>query len=174
MVSTCYRDSLTSLPEYSYRIDLIFKCFSINVVIDADSKSECMASNDSIVHLHSVAHRYFTFTFLIQSLCSLSMFKTLYSVLNTCHFLKSWKSLHVSAWIGHPQVLKVVFLRRLLLFYSVVLVRLFVSHRQSRKQRGTGTHKKQIDERAWLNKITAVFLKNNYKHLRMANSGRNM
>jgi hypothetical protein len=38
-----------------------------------------------------------------------STFKTLYSVLNTCHFLKSSKSLHVSAWIGHPQVLIIVF-----------------------------------------------------------------
>jgi hypothetical protein len=39
------------------------------------------------------------FHFLFPSLCGLSMFKTLYSVLNTCHFLKSSKSLHVSAWI---------------------------------------------------------------------------
>jgi hypothetical protein len=54
------------------------------------------------------------------------MFKTLYSVFNTCHFLKSSKSLHVSARIGHPQVLIVVFLRRLLSFYSVMLVRPFV------------------------------------------------
>jgi hypothetical protein len=40
----------------------------------------------------------------------LRTFKTLYSVsvLNTCHFLKSSKSLHVSAWIGHPQVLIIV------------------------------------------------------------------
>jgi hypothetical protein len=37
------------------------------------------------------------FHFLLPSLCGLSMFKTLYSVLNTCHFLKSSKSLHVSA-----------------------------------------------------------------------------
>jgi hypothetical protein len=33
------------------------------------------------------------------------------------------------------------------------------SHKQARKQRGTGTHEKQRDERAWLNKITAIFLK---------------
>jgi hypothetical protein len=45
------------------------------------------------------------FHFLFLSLCGLSMFKTPYSVLNTCRFLKSSKSLHVSAWIGHPQVL---------------------------------------------------------------------
>jgi hypothetical protein len=37
------------------------------------------------------------FRFLFPSLCGLSRFKTLYSVLNTCHFLKSSKSLHVSA-----------------------------------------------------------------------------
>jgi hypothetical protein len=37
------------------------------------------------------------FHFLFPSLCGLSMFKTLNSVLNTCHFLKSSKSLHVSA-----------------------------------------------------------------------------
>jgi hypothetical protein len=66
------------------------------------------------------------FHFLFPSLCGMSMFKTLYSVLNTCHFLKSSKSLYVSAWTGHPQVLIVVFLRRLLLFYSVMLVRPFV------------------------------------------------
>jgi hypothetical protein len=35
----------------------------------------------------------FTFTFLVLSLCGLSMFKTL----------------HVSAWIGRPQVLKIVY-----------------------------------------------------------------
>jgi hypothetical protein len=50
----------------------------------------------NIVHLHAVAHRYFTFTFLVLSLCSLSMFKTLYSVLNTCHFIKFFKTLHFS------------------------------------------------------------------------------
>jgi hypothetical protein len=50
----------------------------------------------------------FYFHFLFQSLCGLSTFKTLYSVLNTCHFLKSSKPLHVSTSIGHPQVLKVV------------------------------------------------------------------
>jgi hypothetical protein len=48
------------------------------------------------------------FHFLFPSLCGLSTFKTLYSVLNTCHFLKSSKSLHVSTWIGHPQVLIIV------------------------------------------------------------------
>jgi hypothetical protein len=49
------------------------------------------------------------FHFLFPSLCGLSTFKTLYSVPNTCHFLKSSKSPHVSAWIGHPQVLLIVF-----------------------------------------------------------------
>jgi hypothetical protein len=43
----------------------------------------------NIVYLHPVAHRYFTFTFLVQCLRGLSMFKTLYSVFNTCHFIKS-------------------------------------------------------------------------------------
>jgi hypothetical protein len=47
----------------------------------------------NIVHLHPVAHRYFT-------------------VFNTCHFLKT---LHVSASIGHPQVLKNCLLRKLLI-----------------------------------------------------------
>jgi hypothetical protein len=37
------------------------------------------------------------------------MFKTLNSVLNTCHFIKIFKTLHVSASIGHPQVLKIVY-----------------------------------------------------------------
>jgi hypothetical protein len=55
--------------------------------------------NCSMLHFH----------FLFPSLCGLSTFKTLYSVLNTCHFLKSSKLLHVSAWIGHPQVLIIVF-----------------------------------------------------------------
>jgi hypothetical protein len=38
----------------------------------------------------------------------------------------------------------------------------FADKQQARKQHGTGTHEKQRDERAWLNKITAIFLKNNY------------
>jgi hypothetical protein len=37
------------------------------------------------------------------------MFKTLNSVFNTCHFIKIFKTLHVSASIGHPQVLKIVY-----------------------------------------------------------------
>jgi plastocyanin domain-containing protein len=41
------------------------------------------------------------------------MFKTLYSVLNTCHFLKSSKSLHISASNGYPQVLIVVFFKKI-------------------------------------------------------------
>jgi hypothetical protein len=45
----------------------------------------------NIVHLHPVAHRYFTFTSLVPSLCGLIMFKTLNSVFNTCHFIKSLK-----------------------------------------------------------------------------------
>jgi hypothetical protein len=49
-----------------------------------------------------------------------------------------------------------------------------VVYKQARKQRGTGTHEKQRDERAWLNKITPIFLKNNYQRMRMANLGRNM
>jgi hypothetical protein len=66
----------------------------------------CMASNDKNVYSSEcVGHFHFHF----PSLCGLSMFKTLYSVLNTCYFLKSSKSLHVSARIGHPQVLIFVF-----------------------------------------------------------------
>jgi hypothetical protein len=52
--------------------------------------------------------RWFHFHFLFPSLCGLAKFKTLYSVLNTCHFIKSSKPLHVSAWIGRLQVLKIV------------------------------------------------------------------
>jgi hypothetical protein len=48
-------------------------------------------NESNIVHLHPVAHRYFTFTFLIPSLCGLSMFETLYNVFNTFHFFKSLK-----------------------------------------------------------------------------------
>jgi hypothetical protein len=59
--------------------------------------------NDNIVHLHPVAHRYFTFTFFISSFWGLSMFKTLNSVCTTCRFIKLFKTLHVSASIGHPQ-----------------------------------------------------------------------
>jgi hypothetical protein len=55
-------------------------------------------------------NKFFSFHvhFLIPSLCGLSTFKTFYSVLNTCHFLKSSKPLHVLAGIGHSQVLKIV------------------------------------------------------------------
>jgi hypothetical protein len=53
------------------------------------------------------------------------MFKTLYSVLNTCHFLKSSKSLHVSAWIGHPQVLILVSKKIAVSFQSCSFVPLF-------------------------------------------------
>jgi hypothetical protein len=48
----------------------------------------------------------FTFTFLVPSLCGLSMFKTLNSVFNTCHFIKIFKTLNGSTSIGYPQVLK--------------------------------------------------------------------
>jgi hypothetical protein len=56
----------------------------------------------SILNCHIVAKNTefylgLHFHFLFPSLCGLSMFKTLYSILNTCHFLKSSKSLHVSA-----------------------------------------------------------------------------
>jgi hypothetical protein len=42
-----------------------------------------------IVHLHPVAHRCFTFTLFVPSLCGLSMFKTLDSVSDTFHIIKS-------------------------------------------------------------------------------------
>jgi hypothetical protein len=104
------------------------------------------------------------FHFLFPSLCGLSMFKTLYSVLNTCHFLKSSKFAACFGLNWPSSSVNNCFLRRLLLFYSVMLVRPFVFRvcKQARKQRGTGTHEKQRDERAWLNKITAIFFKNNY------------
>jgi hypothetical protein len=70
------------------------------------SKARIGKHLSDIVHLHPVAHRYFTFTFLVPSLCVLSMFKTLNSVFSTCHFIKIFKTLFVSASIGHPQVLK--------------------------------------------------------------------
>jgi hypothetical protein len=57
--------------------------------------------------------------FFFRRLCGLSMFKTLFSVLNS-----------------H-------------------------SHKQARKQRGTGTHEKQRDERAWLERNSNL-LKNKY------------
>jgi hypothetical protein len=62
------------------------------------SKAKNRIRNKQLLHFH----------FLFPSLCGLSTFKTLYSVLNTCHFLKSSKLLHFSAWIGHPQVLKIL------------------------------------------------------------------
>jgi hypothetical protein len=37
------------------------------------------------------------------------MFKTLNGVFNTCHFLKFFETLHVSASIGHLQVSKLIF-----------------------------------------------------------------
>jgi hypothetical protein len=55
------------------------------VIITSLSSCICII----IVHVHPVTHRYFTFTFLVPSLCSLAMFKTLNSVFNTCHFIKS-------------------------------------------------------------------------------------
>jgi hypothetical protein len=61
-----------------------------------------------------------SFTLLVPSLCGLSMFKTLNGVFSTCHFIKSLKSLYVSAQIGHPQVLTNCLIRKLLLFYSFV------------------------------------------------------
>jgi hypothetical protein len=50
----------------------------------------------------------------------------------------------------------------LICFFKKIAVILFsrvTHHKQARKQRGTGTHEKQRNERAWLNKITAIFLK---------------
>jgi hypothetical protein len=90
----------------------------------------------NIVHLHPVAHCYFTFTFTfpLRLLCGLSMFWNTFQCsqhLSLLKSLKSLKPLHVSAQIGHPQVLILV-------------------SKQARKQRRTGTHEKQRDERAWL------------------------
>jgi hypothetical protein len=75
-----------------------------------------------IVYLHPVAHRYFTFTFLVQCLCGLSMFKTLYSVFNTCHFIKS---LNIACFGRNwpSSSVKNCLIKKLLLFYSVMLVR---------------------------------------------------
>jgi hypothetical protein len=66
----------------------------------------------NIVHLHPVPRRYS----LSLSLLRLSLFKTLNSVFNTCHFIKIFKTLHVSASISHPQVLKNCVSRKLLRF----------------------------------------------------------
>jgi hypothetical protein len=87
------------------------------------------------------------FHYLFPSLCGLSMFKTLYNVLNTCHFLKSSKSLHVSAWIGHPQVL--------IVFFKKIAVILF-SHARSSLCFWCAcvcTHQKQRDIGVWEHKL---------------------
>jgi hypothetical protein len=54
------------------------------------------------------------------------MFKTLYSVLNTCHFFKSFKITTCFGLNWPSSSVNSCFLRRLLLFYSVMLVRPFV------------------------------------------------
>jgi hypothetical protein len=54
------------------------------------------------------------------------MFKALYSVLNTCHFLKIFKITTCFGLNWPPSSVNSCFLRRLLLFYSVMLVRPFV------------------------------------------------
>jgi hypothetical protein len=56
------------------------------------------------------------------------MFETLKSVFNTCHFIKMFKTQHVSASIGHHQVLK-------------------KSHKHARKQQGI-RHTEDRDEGA--------------------------
>jgi hypothetical protein len=99
-----------------------------------------------IVHLHPVAHRYFTFAFLVPSLCGLSMFKTLNSVSNTCHFIKIFKTLHVSASIGHPQVLKKLFIKKTAVILGIhapmslssvcLILCCDTSHKHARKQQG--------------------------------------
>jgi hypothetical protein len=66
------------------------------------------------------------FHFLFLPLCGLSMFKTLYRVLNTCHFLKSSKSRHVSAWLGHAQVL-IVFKKIAVILFSHARSSLYLS-----------------------------------------------
>jgi hypothetical protein len=79
------------------------------------------------------------FQFLFPSLCGLSMFKTLYSVLNTCHF----KIFTITTCFG-------------LNWPSSG-----VNSRQGNNEEQTHTKNKR-DERAWLNKITAIFLLNNF------------
>jgi hypothetical protein len=61
-------------------IEDVRKCLDIEITLKIISEFLSY-----IVHLHPVAHCYYTFTFF-PSLCGLSLFKTLYSVLNTCHF----------------------------------------------------------------------------------------
>jgi hypothetical protein len=75
--------------------------------------------------------RHFTFTFLVPSLCGLSMFKIPYSVSNTCHSTKS--SNHYNFGLNWPSssVKK--------LFNEKIAFNLLDSHKQARKQRGTGT-----------------------------------
>jgi hypothetical protein len=59
------------------------------------------------------------FTFLVPSLCCLSVFKTLNSVFNTCHFINIFKTLHVLASIGHPQVLKKLLIKKIAVILGI-------------------------------------------------------
>jgi hypothetical protein len=56
----------------------------------------------------------------------MSTFKTLYSVFNTCHFVKIFKITTCFSLNWPSSGVNSCFLRRLLLFYSVMLVRPFV------------------------------------------------
>jgi hypothetical protein len=96
---------LTYLVRTSTYISIVelecgsLRCFKISMKLDrVDLYTAILYS-----YICILSHIVITL-FLFPSLCGLSMFKTLYSVLITCHFLTFSKSLHVSALIGHPQV----------------------------------------------------------------------
>jgi hypothetical protein len=78
----------------------------------------------NIVHLHPVAHCYYTFTFFFR-LCAACQCLKHFSVLNTCHF-KIFKITTCFGLNWPSSGVNSRFLRRLLLFYSVMLVRPFV------------------------------------------------
>jgi hypothetical protein len=82
--------------------------------------------SDSFPIQNGLKQRDTTFTFLFRLLCGLSMCKTLYSVLNTCHF----KIFKITTCLGLNWPSS-----------GVNTLPACDSHKQARKQRGTGNYK---------------------------------
>jgi hypothetical protein len=68
----------------------------------------------------------FHFHFSCFRLCEASMFKTLNGILTLVTFITFFKALHVSASIGHPQVLKLFFKRTAVIFRVSCLSSLYL------------------------------------------------